>query len=466
MEFYDDFSEEFEDFYVDENTLLSRIDISNKYLDEGQAVLQTEFIEDTIQLCLEYEKLDEGLNLADRMSEIMPFTSEYWQLKGTILNNKFDFMNAYLAFDKSLSLNPTDVDSLIGKSIAEESLDLFDDAVITLKKVIEVDEYNEEAYYNLGTLYEREDKYEIAIEHLSMAVSLDEGYLEAWYELGYCYEILNRFDKALQAYDKYLEIDPFSYSGWYNKGIAYIKKGEFNEAVRDFELSIAINENFSSSWFNCGVSYANLNNLEKALECITKAVELDDKDDALWFTLGQTYEDLNRFEDAINSYTTAISLSLDHFDALLARAICYNTSGQKLLALKDIKNAEKIDPSSIEVLDLSVSINKSIGNLESAIKSCKKITRLDKNNFTAWNRLAELYSETGNWVESINSFNMCIKLKPEKATAFYEKVKRKFLRNKNTEALEYLKSSFSVYPKARNESLKGQSDIQSSNLTK
>ncbi|NOX65509.1 MAG: hypothetical protein GXO85_06850, partial [Chlorobi bacterium] len=52
-----------------------------------------------------------------------------------------------------------------------------------------------------------------------------------------------------------------------------------------------------------------------------------------------------------------------------------------------------------------------------------------------------MYAEIGNWIESVNSFNMLVKLKPEKASAYYEKAKRKFLKNKNTEALEYLKKS-------------------------
>ena len=61
MEFYDDYSEEFDDFFIDEKALQSKIDLSFKYLEEGQAVIQTDFIEETIQLCLDNEKFDTGL---------------------------------------------------------------------------------------------------------------------------------------------------------------------------------------------------------------------------------------------------------------------------------------------------------------------------------------------------------------------------------------------------------------------
>ena len=140
MEFYDDYSEEFEDFFIDDKALQSKIDVANRFLDEGQAVIQAEFIEETIQLCLDNEKLEMGLELTDKFLDIFPFNSEYWQMKGIFLNSKFDFINAYLAFEKTLALNPTDVESLIGKSIAEESLDLFDDAVLSLEKVLEIEE--------------------------------------------------------------------------------------------------------------------------------------------------------------------------------------------------------------------------------------------------------------------------------------------------------------------------------------
>ena len=82
MEFYDDYSEEFDDFFIDEKALQSKIDLSFKYLEEGQAVIQTDFIEETIQLCLENEKFDTGLALTDQVLGIFPFNSEYWQLKG------------------------------------------------------------------------------------------------------------------------------------------------------------------------------------------------------------------------------------------------------------------------------------------------------------------------------------------------------------------------------------------------
>ena len=70
-----------------------------------------------------------------------------------LLNNKFDFENAYEAFTKSLSLNPNDVETLINKSISEENLSLYEEAVETLQHAISLEPSNDEVVFSAHTRY-------------------------------------------------------------------------------------------------------------------------------------------------------------------------------------------------------------------------------------------------------------------------------------------------------------------------
>ena len=81
----------------------------------------------------------------------------------------------------------------------------------------------------------------------------------------------------------------------------------------------------------------------------------------------------------------------------------------------------------------------------------KKLLSIDDKNFEAWSDLADIYSELGNWKESINAFNVCTKLQPDKASSYYGIAKQKILLSENKEAIEYLKSSFASNPNIRNE---------------
>ncbi len=56
------------------------------------------------------------LFLTEAILNIYPSNSEFWQYQGILLNNKFEFADAYFAFEKSLALNPNDIETLIKQS--------------------------------------------------------------------------------------------------------------------------------------------------------------------------------------------------------------------------------------------------------------------------------------------------------------------------------------------------------------
>ncbi|MCB9248301.1 MAG: hypothetical protein H6613_07020 [Ignavibacteriales bacterium] len=53
--------------------------------------------------------------------------------RNIFFNNLFEFEKAYLCFEKALSLNPNDVETMINKSIAEDNLGYWNEAVKTLE---------------------------------------------------------------------------------------------------------------------------------------------------------------------------------------------------------------------------------------------------------------------------------------------------------------------------------------------
>ncbi|MCW8849499.1 MAG: tetratricopeptide repeat protein, partial [Melioribacteraceae bacterium] len=122
MNFSDDFFNADPDSYLDDEKLKSKVKKCKEYVSRGQTIAFLNNIEDTIQLCLEYDFTEDGIYLTDAALEITPYSSELWHSKGIFYNNLFEFEKAYLCFDKALSLNPSDVDAMINKSIAEDNL--------------------------------------------------------------------------------------------------------------------------------------------------------------------------------------------------------------------------------------------------------------------------------------------------------------------------------------------------------
>jgi len=147
MSFSEDYLNNDYESYLNEDETKEKIEQCRKLIEKGQTLTSIDFLEDTIQLCLEHDLVEDGLFLTEALVELTPYNSEAWQFKGILLNNSFDFEQAYTCFQKALSLNPNDVETYINISIAEDNLGLFEDAIESLKKALELEPNNEETLF-------------------------------------------------------------------------------------------------------------------------------------------------------------------------------------------------------------------------------------------------------------------------------------------------------------------------------
>ena len=150
MSFDNDFFGSDSNSFIDDENLKYKVQKCKEYVSSGQTITFLGNIEDTIQLCLEYDYTEDGIFLVEAALEISPFSSELWHSKGIFYNNLFEFEKAYLCFNKALSLNPSDVETMINKSISEDNLGLWDDAIDTLENAQLLEPNNEEVTFNLG----------------------------------------------------------------------------------------------------------------------------------------------------------------------------------------------------------------------------------------------------------------------------------------------------------------------------
>jgi tetratricopeptide (TPR) repeat protein len=148
-------------------------------------------VEDVIIQCINCNYITDGLYFVNYLLEISPYNSELWNKKGLLLNSAGNFEQAIECIEKSLSLNPGDLDTLIDKSAIEENLGHFSQAEETLNSVLSHEPNNEDALFSLGLLNQRRENFAKAIHYFEKVIKQDPAYSEALYELGYCYENLN-----------------------------------------------------------------------------------------------------------------------------------------------------------------------------------------------------------------------------------------------------------------------------------
>jgi hypothetical protein len=107
-------------------------------------------------------------------------------------------------------------------------------------KLVELDPYNADAYYNRGDAYDEMGEYGKAIADYNKAIELDPNHALAYYNRGCAYGEIGAYDKAIADYNKAIELNPNDSLAYYNRGLAYSERGEVPKAVSDLEKCIEL----------------------------------------------------------------------------------------------------------------------------------------------------------------------------------------------------------------------------------
>lgn len=418
-------------------------------VEKGAIYENIESIEDALRICHENEFSDEGLFFSEALIIAQPYNPEGWKYNGIFLNNSFQFDDAYTSFNKALALNPNDSETLVGKALTEDNMQLEDDAIMSLKLAISLDQNNDEAFFSLGLIYQRREQFVHAIDCFSKAIKIDPTYSDAFYELAYCFEREKNFPSSLAAYDDFLQLEPYNSSGWYNRGIILTQLNQINEALNSFDLACAINDSFSSAWFNKGAAYAALGLHNQALEAFQYAFALEASDPSIPYNIAQVYEDMNENENAILYYTKAIEISENYYEALIARGLCYLTQKRYHRALDDFNLAIQLTPDDPSAWAHKARTENILGNKFEAAKSYKNALAIEPDNPDLWKLYAETLIKNNDFLAGIEAYKRRLQCNPYDAYAYYDIAKLNFKLGKIAEAYECLKLAFNFNPELK-----------------
>lgn len=97
------------------------------------------------------------------------------------------------------------------------------DAFFLLQKAIEKDPKYYKAYYNLATLYFKDNRTAKAIENYELAIKYNKDFAYAYYNLGCCYFKLGEFQKAKSYMAKAIRLNSREPNFYYNLALTYKK---------------------------------------------------------------------------------------------------------------------------------------------------------------------------------------------------------------------------------------------------
>ena len=124
------------------------------------------------------DRVNETLRTYDKALEIDPKYAEIWCIKGSILEEMKDYVDAIRAYDKCIELDSENSDAWNSKAVTLRLLGRYDDSFRACEKAIKINPDNALAWYNKGRVLELMNRNTESEKALAKACDIDSYYCQ------------------------------------------------------------------------------------------------------------------------------------------------------------------------------------------------------------------------------------------------------------------------------------------------
>lgn len=186
---------------------------------------------------------------------------------------KDDLASEY--FIKTLSFNPKSVQTYINladvyyrnKNIVE-AINLLENGVTLMPQEIALKHY-------LSRFYVEDCRYDLAMDQLFEILDIDEDNVDAYWDLGNIQFELGDYDSAVENYENVLDKVNDNAVLYYQTAITYEANDNVDKAISNHLKAISCNENFHPSYKKLGILFMARNDKESAIEYFQDYLNFD-----------------------------------------------------------------------------------------------------------------------------------------------------------------------------------------------
>ena len=189
----------------------------------------------------------DAIDLIEQAIKINPYIAKEYFLKGLIFIESHDTTKAISSMQTAVEQDPNYFDAYIelgllyankGNPIA---LSYYDDAA-------NVQPQNPEPYYDKGMFYQFGGDYDNAIKMYRELIQVDSNYENAYYNLGVIYDEQKRdYTTSLGYFNKAINCDTAYFMAYYGKANCYEMLKQYNEAMANYSHAYRINPKFKEA---------------------------------------------------------------------------------------------------------------------------------------------------------------------------------------------------------------------------
>ena len=266
------------------------------------------------------------------------------------------------------------------------------DAIPLLRRGLELDASNPEAWLNLGTALHAAGDRPGAAEAFRQAIALRPAFAKAHANLGNTLQALQDLPGALEAYERALALQPDYPEVLSNRGYALIELGRADAALESLERAVQLRPEHADAHNNRGLALRELGRLDAALDAHRRALELRPGSADVLSNIGVAEMERGAIDAAIDAFEQALASEAHHPLAHRHLALCVNARRRPELLQRSLASLAACSNDHPERFHLHFAVGKYLLDVDDtgAMEQLMVANRLRRRQFASDWRLPDL----------------------------------------------------------------------------
>tara|TARA_Y100001968_G_scaffold320514_1_gene353545 strand:+ start:301 stop:1008 length:708 start_codon:yes stop_codon:yes gene_type:complete len=180
-------------------------------------------------------------------------SAEFYLNQGIDEAKKGNIVKGKNLLEKSLQINPKNVDTLYNLALIFQNLNNQVEAINLYTKALKINSKLPAAYKNLGNIYFTQKEYELATNNYLRSLELYPDSInkaELYYFIGRIKLLTRQYEEAIFYYNKSIFLNPNNFNAVDQRGIAkHAGRSDVKGACKDYLMSSSLGSEYRQKWF-------------------------------------------------------------------------------------------------------------------------------------------------------------------------------------------------------------------------
>jgi len=306
-----------------------------------------------------------------------------------------EYASALELLEKGDNFNNKNVELLYELAFCYEQNENFAKAIEVNIRIIDIDPFANEAWFNLGQLYFAKQDFQKALDAFEYALAIDEKDSLTCIQKAHVQFQLDMFEEAIETYQEYKKMT--TYGSWQTDifiAECYEKMEKYEESIAYYQQSLTEHPENYDALTGIAICLLEQEEFQESLPFIQQALALNDEAADAWVYMAEANIGIDEVDFGLIAYLKSISIDADQPDTLMAIANIYLEKTEFELALKYYLAAKELDKT-LEFIDLFIAVSFfKVGDIE---KSITYLRLAIADNETAASLFLELCPEANDY---------------------------------------------------------------------